>query len=146
MASKRFFLIILLFFVLSFSFSNETIKTVDSYRIRIASNTTHYQFDLADYYPHADGLVDIYPFDDCYYVDIYIFSSMKQTQYHIIVSDEIVQSYVEEFTYQAPYDTTNWIVLPIRQFNYKKSELNPKNGPDEKMVSFVVQIITEELK
>ena len=64
----------------------------------------------------------------------------------IFVSVEIVQSYIEEFTYQAPYDTTNWTSSPIKQFTYKTSELNPKNGTDEKMASFIVQIIAEELK
>ena len=141
--SKRFFLIVLLFFGLSFSFSNESIKTVDSYRIRIDSNTTHYQFDLADYYQHADGLADIYSFDDCYYADIYIFSSMKQIQYHFIINGDSTKGYVEEFTYIAPYDPTDWIMSPIKEFSLKITELNPKNSRDERIVSATLEMLEE---
>ncbi len=143
MLSKRFFLIVLLFFGLSFSFSNESIKTVDSYRIRIDSNTTHYQFDLADYYSHADGLVDIYPFDDCYYVDIYIFTSMKQTQYHFILNEDIAKGYVEEFTYSTPYDPTDWTISPVKDFLLNTSELNTKNSRVDRMVSVTLEMIEE---
>ena len=143
MLSKRFFLIVLLFFGLSFSFSNESIKTVDSFRTKINAESVHYEYDLADYFSHADGFVDIYPFEDCYYADIYIFTSMKQTQYHIIISDEIVQSYVEEFTYSTPYDPTDWTISPVKDFLLNTSELNTKNSRDDRMVSVTLEMIEE---
>lgn len=146
LTNKRFLCTILICFFLFNAFCIDVKENVDSFHARINAESVHYKFDLADYFSHADGFAEIYPLDGCYYVDIYIFTSMKQTQYHILVSGEIVQSYVEEFIYQAPYDTTNWTISPIKQFTYKISELNPKKATDEKMASFVIQIITEELK
>lgn len=146
LTNKRFLCTFLIGLFLFNAFCIDAQENVDSIRARINAESVLYKFDLADYCSHANGFADIYPFDECYYADIYIFTSMKQTQYHIIVSGENVQSYVEEFIYQAPYDTTNWTISPIKQFTYKTSELNPKKGTDEKMASFIVQIIAEELK
>ena len=146
LTNKRFLCTFLIGLILVNAFCIDAKENVDSIRVKINTESVHYKFDLADYFSHADGFADIYPFGECYYADIYIFASMKQTQYHIFVSGEIVQSYIEEFTYQAPYDTTNWTSSPIKQFTYKTSELNPKNGTDEKMASVIVQIIAEELK
>ena len=146
LTNKRLLCTFLIGLFLFNAFCIDVKENIDSFRARINAESVHYKFDLADYFSHANGFADIYPFDECYYADIYIFTSMKQTQYHIIVSGENVQSYVEEFIYQAPYDTTNWTNSTIKQFTYKTSELNPKKGTDEKMASFIVQIIAEELK
>ena len=98
---------------------------------------------MADYFSHADGLANIYLFDDCYYVEIYIFGSMQQVRYHYVISGDTIQGYIEEFSYIAPYDPTDWIVSPIKDFTLKISELNPKNSRDERIVLASIEMISE---
>ena len=112
LTNKRFLCTIFIGFFLFSLFCIDVKENVESLRAKINTESVHYKFDLADYFSHADGFADIYPFDGYYYADIYIFTSMKQTQYHIIVTDEILQSYVEEFSYQAPYDTKKLYYFP----------------------------------
>ncbi len=143
LTNKQFLCTILIGFFLFNASCIDIKENVDSFRTKINAESVYYQFDLADYYQHADGLADIYSFDDCYYADIYIFSSMKQIQYHFIINGDSTKGYVEEFTYIAPYDPTDWIMSPIKEFSLKISELNPKNSRDERIVSATLEMLEE---
>ncbi len=143
LTNKLFLCIFLIGLCLFNAFCIDVKGTVDSFRARINAESVHYKFDLADYFSHADGFADIYPFDECYYADIYIFSSMKQIQYHFIINGDSTKGYVEEFTYIAPYDPTDWIMSPIKEFSLKISELNPKHSRDERIVSATLEMLEE---
>ncbi len=141
LTNKQFLCTILIGFFLFNASCIDIKENVDSFRTKINAESVYNQFDLADYYSHADGLVDIYPFDDCYYVDIYIFTSMKQTQYHFILNEDIAKGYVEEFTYSTPYDPTDWTISPVKDFLLNTSELNTKNSHVDRMVSVTLEMI-----
>lgn len=133
---KLFFILILLLIPSLFAKEIDENINYDLYK--------KYTFDLADYMPHANGVVIIYKNKDETARDIvkvYYYSSMYKIQYYININNEYIEGYCEKVEYVEPYTVEGSKIIKIEEFSGKIHKISGLSGLTEKTLDLIYLLL-----
>ncbi len=128
-------LLLLVVNVYSFCFSPESPKEYHQY-----------EYDLADYLPHADGRGVVYinksDENDCY-VEMFFYTSMYQVHYHIVFTKQDYKGFSQQIYYTEPYGIEEAKQEVPRFFEGKRDVIPMQSGADMKYVNLALELLEE---
>lgn len=143
---KKSISIILVFILCSFGFSNPMKEEIDKFEQYAKRITIPKKFDLIDYFPHADGEIDIYQIsNNSFYVYIGIYSSMYKRIYSLKIQNDLLYGYEQKYVYQSPYDTKDNVIEYEKEISMKNEDVYVNDSGIYKLSKVLFEIIDSEL-
>ena len=141
-------IIISLCLLFSFNlFSNSIKKETDKTMKKIRKDLICSEIDLSDYYPHVDGVANIYvdktnKFKS--FVNLSFFTSMYKKEYYVCFNNDRVFGYIEKITYAEPYDTGNSSVELESEFSYSLKQMKSQKAEIDKYILVALELLEEK--